>query len=400
MVKCFWKCFCWKLSVSVSGLLFVALIVVGVLKCYQRSRLLNEETKVGKRCECDSSVSIIWERNITFTFSDIVKAIENFDDKYCIGKGGSGNVYKALLRTGQVVAVKKLNMSDSRDIQVMDQIFENEIRMMIKVRHRSIVKLYGFYSSKELMYLVYEHVEKGSLRSVFYGAESKEALSWSTRLKVVQGLAHAIAYLHHDCSPPIIHRDISLNNILLESGFEPKLSDFGVARLSNPTSSNRTTIVGSYGYIAPELALTMRISEKCDIYSFGVVALELMLGKHPGELLSSLSTPILSSNNKELFLMDVLDQRLPPPTGHIAKDVVFLVTVGLACARVTPESRPPMHFVAQELSARTQVCLDEPLGMIKISMLAGLKSIKVQNKPASFNLEEAESQSNPSAMGS
>ncbi|OMP03191.1 hypothetical protein COLO4_10591 [Corchorus olitorius] len=354
--------------VSINGLILVALIVVGVLIYNQRNRWPNQVVVT------EDDVCVIWERQVTFTLGDIVRATEDFNENHCIGKGGSGKVYKAILwARGQVVAVKKLNMSESERIQVTNQLFENEIRMLMKVRHRNIVKLYGFYSSRELMYLVYEYVEKGSLRSMLYGQEcAGEVLSWPTRLKIVRGLAHAIAYLHHHCSPPIIHRDISLNNILLESGFEPKLSDFGIARLLNPNSSNWTLLVGSYGYIAPELALTMQITEKCDIYSFGVVALEIMLGKHPREVLSS-----LSSTKEKIFLMDVLDQRMPPPTGLIAEQVVFAVTVGLACARTKPGSRPPMNFVAQELSMRTQACLDEPLGTITIGMLAGLTSITI-----------------------
>ncbi|OMP03181.1 hypothetical protein COLO4_10593 [Corchorus olitorius] len=292
---------------------------------------VSKEAFVGNSGLCGVAEGLI-------PFTDIIRATEDFNGKHCIGSGGSGNVYKAILPHGaQVVAVKKLNLSDSEEIQLNNQMFQNEIRMMMKVRHRNIVKLYGFYSSRELMYLVYEYVEKGSLRSMLYDEAECEVLGWPTRLKIVRGLAHAIAYLHHDCSPPIIHRDISLNNILVESGFEPKLSDFGIARLLNPHSTNRTAVVGSYGYIAPELALTMRITEKCDIYSFGVVALEIMLAKHPRDVLSSLSS---NSNNQKLFLMDVLDQRIPPPNGQIAKQVVFAVTVGLACARIKPESRP------------------------------------------------------------
>ena len=111
-----------------------------------------------------------------------------------------------------------------------------------------------------------------------------------------------------------------------------------------------------------ELAFTMRFTTKCDVYSFGVVALEIMMGKHPGELLNSLSSATLLSNNKELLLKDLLDQRLPPPIDRIAQEVVFVVTIGLACTRSVPESRPTMLFVAEELSARTQACLDLATG--------------------------------------
>ena len=168
------------------------------------------------------------------------------------GKGGFGIVYRVALPTGQIVAGKRLNMSDSTDIPAANrQSFETEIRVLTEVRHRNIIKLYGFCSMRGYMYLVYEYVERGSLGNALYGLEGKAELNWDTRVRIVQGVAHAVAYLHHDCSPPIVHRDITVNNILLESEFEPRLSDFGVARLLNPDTSNWTTIAGSYGYMAP-----------------------------------------------------------------------------------------------------------------------------------------------------
>lgn len=218
------------------------------------------------------------------------------------------------------------------------------------------------------MYLVYEYVERGSLRKVLYDDREVPELDWATRVKIIQGIAHALAYLHHDCSPPIVHRDVSINNILMESEFEPRLSDFGTAKLLTPDSSNWTTVAGSYGYMAPELAFTMKVTAKSDVYSFGVVALELMMGKHSGELISTTTNSALH-NNSDILLKDFLDQRLSPPTGQIAEEVVFVVTIALACTRDNPETRPNMRFVAQELAARTQAYLPEPLGSIKIGKL-------------------------------
>ncbi|KAL0437337.1 UNVERIFIED_CONTAM: MDIS1-interacting receptor like kinase [Sesamum radiatum] len=219
------------------------------------------------------------------------------------------------------------------------------------------------------MYLVYEYVERGSLGKVLYDDEEAFQLNWARRVNIVRGVAHALAYLHHDCSPAIVHRDVSINNILLESEFEPRLSDFGTAKLLTSDASIWTTVAGSYGYMAPELALTMKVTEKSDVYSFGVVALEVMMGKHPGELISSLSAKAALQSDPDVLLKDLLDQRLPPPTGQIAEEVVFVVTIALSCTRAKPESRPNMRFVAQELSAHTQPYLPEPLGTIKISKL-------------------------------
>ncbi|KAL3753094.1 hypothetical protein ACJRO7_000486 [Eucalyptus globulus] len=356
-------------SVGVSCLLLLAiLIAVILLVLWRRKRLLDEEIKHLKKHE--KSEQIIWEMLRKFTFSDIAKATNDFSEEYCIGKGGFGSIYKAVLPSSQIVAVKKLNAPESGNVPTVNrQSFENEIHVLTQVRHRNVIKLHGFCSMRGCIYLVYEFVERGSLAKVLYGGTGAAELDWGTRVKIVQGVAHAIAYLHHNCSPPIVHRDITLNNILLESDLEPRLSDFGIARLLNSGLSNWTTVAGSYGYMAPELATTMRVTNKCDVYSFGVVTLEIIMGKHPGDLLSSLSMMKTStiSEDPNLLLKDVLDPRLPLPTGQLAKKVVFIVMAALACTRTRPDSRPDMHFVAQELSARTQTYLFEPLGSITIS---------------------------------
>ncbi|KAF8018056.1 hypothetical protein BT93_H3073 [Corymbia citriodora subsp. variegata] len=354
------------LSVSICFLLLLAILIAVILALQRRRKLLDKEEEIKRLKEHEKFEQIIWERLGKFTFSDIAKATNDFGEEYCIGMGGFGRVYKAVLASGQIVAVKKLNVSESGNVPAINcQSFENEIRVLTEVQHRNVIKLHGFCSMRGCVYLVYEFVERGSLTKVLYGGTGAAKLDWGTRVKIVQGVANAITYLHHNCSPPIVHRDITLNNILLESDLEPRLSDFGTARFLNSDSSNWTTVAGSYGYMAP---VTMRITNKCDVYSFGVVALEIMMGKHPRDLLSSLlmTQTSTSSENPNLLLKDVLDLRLPPPTGQLANKVVFIVTAALACTRTSPDSRPTMHFVARELFARTQAYLSEPLGSITI----------------------------------
>ncbi|ONH93177.1 hypothetical protein PRUPE_8G217400 [Prunus persica] len=320
--------------------------------------------------------SMILQEEVKFTFGEVVKAIEDFHEKYCIGKGGFGRVYKAELLSGQVVAVKRLNMSDSNDIPAINlQSFENEILTLTNVRHRNIIRLYGFCSRRGCIFLLYEYLERGSLGKALYGVEGVTELGWATRVKVVKGLAHALSYLHHDCSPPIVHRDVTVNNVLLESDFEARLSDFGTARLISANSSNWTHIVGSFGYMAPELALTMRVTDKCDVYSFGVVALEVMMGRHPGDLLESQlseSSQSMKEDNAELFLKDLLDERLEAPSNELAKAVVLVMSLALACIRMRPGSRPTMLYVAQKLSAQSLPSLPLPFGMLTINKLMGI----------------------------
>ncbi|XP_060673249.1 MDIS1-interacting receptor like kinase 2-like [Ziziphus jujuba] len=176
-------------------------------------------------------------------------------------------------------------------------------------------------------------LEGGSLRSVLHNEEKARAFDWSKRVNVVKGVANALLYLHFDNSPPIIHRDISSQNILLnEEHNEAHVSDFGTARFLKPYSSNWTSFAGTFGYAAPELAYTMEVNEKCDVYSFGVVILEILMGKHPGDLISSISSSssyaLGHDDEAALKLKDSLDQRISAPTAdkEVAREVLLTIT--------------------------------------------------------------------------
>ncbi|XP_058068249.1 probable leucine-rich repeat receptor-like protein kinase At1g35710 [Magnolia sinica] len=351
--------------------LLVALFLLFLVVCissiyYQRRR--NPEQLVLERSS--GNPFSIWNYDGILVFEDIVEATEGFDDIYCIGIGGYGKVYKTNLQTGQVVAVKKLHPLEGGD-QSDQRSFRNEIQVLTEVRHRNIVKLYGFCSHARCSFLVYEYMERGSLTSILSNDEGAIQLDWTTRVKVIKGVAHALSYMHHDCTLPIIHRDLSSNNVLLNSKLEANVFDFGIAQLLIPDSSNWTTLAGTYGYIAPELAYTMRVTEKCDVYSFGVVALEVMMGRHPGELISSLTSP----NRQDKLLKDTLDQRLLDPMVEVEQEVAFTVSMALACIRSNPDSRPTMHHVAQELSVGGPSFLSRTIQCTCIMSTDGSESI-------------------------
>ncbi|RWR96565.1 LOW QUALITY PROTEIN: MDIS1-interacting receptor like kinase 2-like protein [Cinnamomum micranthum f. kanehirae] len=313
------------------------------------------------------NITSIWNYDGKIIYEDIIEATENFDNKHCIGEGGYGKVYKADLPEDQVVAVKKLYPPEDGE-QVDQRTFLNEIQVLAEIRHRNIVKLYGFCSHVRRSFLVYQYMERGSLAGILKNEERAMELDWIKRTKVVKGVADALSYMHHDCNPPIVHRDLSCNNILLDMEFEACVSDFGIARLLKLDSSNWSTLAGTYGYIAPEFAYTMKVTEKCDVYSFGVVSLEVIMGKHPGELISSLST----SMAKDILLKDILDQRLPPLTDRELKEVTSTVMLALACLRSDPQTRPTMYHVSQELSAM-RVPSVEPLHTCTLLQLMDLK---------------------------
>ncbi|CAL2228009.1 unnamed protein product [Prunus armeniaca] len=263
-------------------------------------------------------------------YEEIIRATEDFDSTYCIGKGGHGSVYKVNLSSGNVVAVKKLHSLLDGEIEFHKE-FLNEVRVLSEIRHRNIVKLYGFCAHKRHSFLVYEYIERGSLATMLSKDEEAKELGWSKRVNIVKGVAHALFYMHHDCLPPIVHRDISSKNILLDYEYEVCVSDFGTAKFLNPNSTNWTAAAGTYGYMAPELAYTMEVNENCDVYSFGVVTLEIIMGKHPGDLFSSFSLVSSSSSSSsssalpahQIPIVDILDQRISRPTHQVASEVML-----------------------------------------------------------------------------
>ncbi|KAK2659728.1 hypothetical protein Ddye_006261 [Dipteronia dyeriana] len=280
-------------------------------------------------------------------YSDIIKATDNFGDTYCIGKGGYGSVYKAKLPSASIVAVKKLHSLPNGERNFRKE-FLNEIKALTQVRHRSIMKFYGFCSNAQHSFLVYEYLEKGSLATLLNEEEKATELDWSTRLDIIKSVAHALSYMHHDCSPPIVHRDISSKNILLDRDNHAHVSDFGTAKLMKlDSASNWTDVAGTYGYIAPEFAYTGKVTEKCDVYSFGVLVLEVIKGNHPGDLIPSVSSPLTREN---LVLTDFLDQRLPIPPPQVQDEVILMLNIAITCLHDNPQHRPSMNMIIPMLS--------------------------------------------------
>ncbi|XP_059639804.1 MDIS1-interacting receptor like kinase 2-like [Cornus florida] len=321
----------------------LAFLIIGtIFFCHNKVRKDTDQSE--ERATNNGDIFSVWNYDGRIVYEDMIKATDDFDIRYCIGTGGYGSVYKAELPNGKVVALKKLHRLEAEE-PAFDKSFKNEVKMLTRIRHRSIVKLYGFCLHKRCMFLIYEYMERGSLFCTLRYDDEAVELDWSRRVNTIKDIAHALSYMHHDCNPPIIHRDLSSNNVLLNSEFEAFVSDFGTARRLYPDSSNQSILAGTCGYIAPELAYTMAVNEKCDVYSFGMVALETLLGKHPGELLRSLA----STSNQNIMLSDVLDARLPAPAhGLVAQNVVLVATLAFACLRSEPKSRPTMLRVSQE----------------------------------------------------
>ncbi|KAG5525269.1 hypothetical protein RHGRI_031822 [Rhododendron griersonianum] len=334
----------------VFGFLLLSLTALGIFFTFHKK--VKSTTKEPKQVN-NENVFAIWSYDGKMVYENVIEATENFSAKYCIGEGGYCIVYRAALPNGQVVAVKKLHAySDGDSFNQKD--FTSEISTLTEIRHRNIVKLYGFCSHPRHLFLVYEFLQGGSLEKVLASKGEATELNWKKRVDVVESLADALSYMHHDCSPPIIHRDISSKNVLFDSEYVAHISDFGTARFLKPDSSNWTSFAGTFGYAAPELAYTMEVNEKCDIYSFGVLTLEVIMGKRPGDLISILSSSCSSSSSSSsghgILLKEVLDQRLSLPTNQVAEQVVVAAKLAFACLNASPMSRPTMHQVARRLS--------------------------------------------------
>ncbi|KAF4360380.1 hypothetical protein F8388_019466 [Cannabis sativa] len=345
--------------------ILVVLVVVFCLAFFviirRRTRKKKQETEDGQQVEMVSQKPLFSVSNFDGKklYEEIIRATEDFDSAYCIGRGGIGTVYKAELpssysspssssRSSLVVAVKKLEYGHSRPLTLLSQKeFFNEVIALTHIRHRNIVKLHGFCSHLRHSFLIYEYHEKGSLSSKLKNDQEARELDWKKRVNIIRGVADGLSYMHSETFPPIVHRDISTKNILLDSNYEACISDFGTAKLLEQDSSNWTVLAGTFGYVAPEFAYTMKVTEKSDVYSFGVLVIETIKGRHPGNLTLCLSSP---AKRAEVALEDVLDERLQPPPTQTLDQLVRILKLAVACLHENPQSRPTMKDVSQILS--------------------------------------------------
>ncbi|XP_026445447.1 MDIS1-interacting receptor like kinase 2-like [Papaver somniferum] len=285
------------------------------------------------------------------------------------------------LKNNSGLCVKKLHSSDE-DSEIVDlKSFESEVQALTEIRHKNIAKLFGFCSSveRQISFLIYEFVERGSLKKILCDGEQAVEFDWVKRTGFIKGTADALAYMHHECVPAIVHRDISSNNVLLDLEYEARVSDFGTARILKPDSSNWTSLAGTYGYVDPELAYTTKVTEKCDVYSFGVLLLEVLHGRHPSEIItllspalhlslssisSSTSNSVLGKNN--ITLVDILDHCVGAPTDVVKNEITYIVKVGLSCLHGDPRTRPTMQQVSTELSAQSRPSFGKPFETITL----------------------------------
>uniref|UniRef100_A0A0E0HEG9 Protein kinase domain-containing protein n=1 Tax=Oryza nivara TaxID=4536 RepID=A0A0E0HEG9_ORYNI len=342
----------------------VVVIIIGVIIVFFCLRKLpakkpkdEEENKWAKSIKGTKTIKVsMFENPVSkMKLSDLMKATNEFCKENIIGTGRTGTMYRAVLPDGSFLAVKRLQDSQHSETQ-----FTSEMKTLGQVRHRNLVPLLGFCIAKRERLLVYKHMPKGSLYDQLNQEEGKDCkMDWTLRLRIGIGAAKGLAYLHHTCNPRVLHRNISSKCILLDEDYEPKISDFGLARLMNPIDTHLSTFVngefGDLGYVAPEYARTLVATPKGDVYSFGVVLLELITGERPTHVSTapenfrgSLVEWITYLSNNAL-LQDAVDKSLIGK-GSDGELMQFL-KVACSCTISTPKERPTMFEVYQLLRA-------------------------------------------------
>lgn len=251
---------------GVGGL--IILLIILILLWYRRSK---KRTSPGSNLHGATEL----QGPMAYSYNDLKRATKDFKEDNKLGEGGFGDVYKGIVKGGNIVAVKKLAIGSNN---AKDN-FESEVRVISNVHHRNLIRLLGCCSKGPELLLVLEYMANGSLEKYLYG-DKKGNLSWKQRYDIIFGTARGLAYLHEQYHVTIIHRDIKPSNILLDNDFQPKIADFGLARLLPEDQTHISTrFAGTLGYTAPEYAINGQLSEKVDTYSFGIVVLEIISGK-------------------------------------------------------------------------------------------------------------------------
>eukprot|EP00256_Glycine_max_P057993 XP_014625928.1 cysteine-rich receptor-like protein kinase 10 [Glycine max] len=281
-----------------------------------------------------------------FDFQTILEATANFSSTHKIGEGGFGPVYKGKLSNGQEIAIKRLSKSSGQGLIE----FKNEAMLIVKLQHTSLVRLLGFCIDREERILVYEYMPNKSLNLYLFDSNKRNMLEWKIRCQIIEGVAQGLVYLHQYSRLKVIHRDLKASNILLDNELNPKISDFGTARIFELAESEEQTnrIVGTYGYMSPEYAMRGVISTKIDVYSFGVLLLEIVSGKKNSDdypLNLVVYAWKLWNEGEALNLTDTLLDGSCPPI-----QVLRYIHIGLLCTQDQAKERPTMVQVVSFLS--------------------------------------------------
>ncbi|URE20777.1 LRR receptor-like serine threonine-protein kinase [Musa troglodytarum] len=314
------------------------LLIFGILIYWHKKRLNKED---------DDELIEMSARPDTFTYSELKTATEDFNSANKLGEGGFGPVYKGKLSDGRTVAVKQLSVASNQGKHQ----FMTEIAIISAVQHRNLVKLYGCCVEGEKRLVVYEYLENKSLDQAIFGNNNLH-LDWPIRFEICLGIARALAYLHEESRVRIVHRDVKASNILLDANLNPKISDFGLAKLYDDDKTHISTrVAGTIGYLAPEYAMRGHLTEKADVFAFGVVVLEVLSGR---------SNADQSLKNEKVYLLEwawnlrekqcELELVDPKLSTFDEAQAIRIINVALLCTQASPMLRPSMSRVVAMLT--------------------------------------------------
>ncbi|XP_006836383.2 putative serine/threonine-protein kinase [Amborella trichopoda] len=310
-----------------------------------------------------------------YPYKELRNATDDFSPNNKIGEGGFGSVYKGKLKNGRLVAVKVLSAESKQGTQE----FLTEINVISSIEHENLVKLHGCCVERNNRILVYGYLENNSLAQTLLGdARDDLVFNWTTRCNICVGVARGLAYLHEEVKPRIVHRDIKASNILLDGTLTPKISDFGLAKLfPNNETHISTRVAGTIGYLAPEYAIRGHLTRKADIYSFGVLMLEIISGRCNTDRRLPLEDHYLLERTYQLYEADELLQLVDPSLygDYNSKEVSRFIRVALLCTQDSAKLRPSMSTVVSMLAEGASI---DDLTISRPGLISDFLNLKVR----------------------
>ncbi|XP_072964305.1 proline-rich receptor-like protein kinase PERK15 isoform X2 [Typha angustifolia] len=293
----------------------------------------------------------------TFTYQELMMATDGFSDANLLGQGGFGYVHKGILPNGKEVAIKQLKAGSGQG----EREFQAEVEIISRVHHKHLVSLVGYCISGDKRLLVYEFVPNNTLEFHLHG-KGRPVMEWSTRLKIALGAAKGLAYIHEDCHPKIIHRDIKAANILLDYKFEAMVADFGLAKFTSDNNTHISTrVMGTFGYLAPEYAASGKLTDRSDVFSFGVMLLELITGRRPVDSTQSYMDDSLVDWARPLLTRALedgnYDALVDPKLGrnYNTNQMATMIACAAACVRHSARRRPRMSQIVRALEGDASI---------------------------------------------